>query len=306
MKHPIETGQYLLLTPVLRKMLNCLESWVDYRNPGGIVYGRPRTGKTTLIDAAEKFLSKTRPRLFGTRVDCNNYTKITERTFFADLLRRAGHAFSERGTAATLRERYIEYVAQRAQDAGDNIALLYVDEAHRLHENHYLWLMDVYNGLHHYRVDLVTILVGQEELRDIREMLLRDNKYQIVARFMNLTYCFEGIANVTECRICLTQYDEEVFPRESNISFTAHYFREAANVEWKIASIAEDLWEAFSFSPIKRPRKRSKFEVPMQAFCRTINYILRVFGPLCDCQPQSDRDKLDEAIEASGFRAMEI
>jgi hypothetical protein len=184
--------------------------------------------------------------------------------------------------------------------------LLYVDEAQRLTKNHYLWLMDVYNGLHHLGVDLLTILVGQEELIKIRTVLVTEGKKQIVDRFMNLTCSFEGVTSLQDLRICLAQYDKEVHPPGSDVSFTAHYFVEAANVGWKLASIAEKLWERFKFARTKRPGKSSQFQVPMQSFCRTANYILRVFGPLCDFEPKLDEDRLDEAIEASGFRGTDI
>lgn len=286
--------------------INQVQAWKIFVDANRDAVIRPRAGKTTLIDTAQQFLGETKPNLFSTRVDCNNYTKITEKTFFTDLLRGAGHAFCEKGTAATLRVRFIEYVAQTVLDKGENIALLFVDEAQRLTENHYLWLMDVYNGLHHHDIDLLTILVGQEQLIDIRTLLVSDKKQQIVDRFMNLTCSFEGLTTLKDLRTCLAQYDREVYPPESDITYTAHYFSEAVNVGWKLAAIAEDLWEEFKFSPTKRPNKRSKFQVPMQSFCRTINYILRVFGPLCDFEPKLDKKRLDEAIKASGFRGMDI
>jgi hypothetical protein len=53
--HPIETGRYLLATNQIIRLHDNLVRWIENRAPGGIIYGRPRLGKTRAIHALSIF-----------------------------------------------------------------------------------------------------------------------------------------------------------------------------------------------------------------------------------------------------------
>lgn len=49
-QHPIESGNYHIATNEILNLYNVINKWIKNRLPGGIVYGRPRLGKTRAIE----------------------------------------------------------------------------------------------------------------------------------------------------------------------------------------------------------------------------------------------------------------
>lgn len=50
--------------------------------------------------------------------------------------------------------------------------ILIMDEAHRLTESHFIWLMDIHNQLDRAKISMTEICVGQEELLTRRTFFL--------------------------------------------------------------------------------------------------------------------------------------
>lgn len=117
----------------------------------------------------------------------------------------------------------------------------FIDDAQRLVEIHYDWLMDLYNDLDHYGITLTTILVGQKELVHQRSAFISGDKFQIVGRFMSHEYQFKGIENLNNLRICLTGYDDYCeYPTNSNWSFTKYFFSESFTRGYRLHHSAEE------------------------------------------------------------------
>lgn len=142
--HPIETTRYLLGTPVIINFYDAVCCWIDNRTPGGMIYGRPRLGKTKAIH----YLAQVLPERFGKKMPifllpCRDYRAASEAIFFEDLLRAAGHAIIERGKASAKRDRLREFLAEKVAASEQNRLILFVDEAQKLHEHQYKWLIDL-------------------------------------------------------------------------------------------------------------------------------------------------------------------
>ncbi|MGG0815514.1 hypothetical protein ABE142_23045 [Paenibacillus alvei] len=54
--HPIEQGHYVLPTREVLKLMETLMKTVSNRNPGIIVYGRPRIGKSSAIQFVLRYI----------------------------------------------------------------------------------------------------------------------------------------------------------------------------------------------------------------------------------------------------------
>jgi hypothetical protein len=300
--HPIQTTRYLLFTPSIEALLNEVCQWIENRVPGGMVYGKPRIGKTRAIKYLRLLLiqkfSDTLPII---TLSCNDYTVPREGAFFQDLLRVAGHAVWKGGNAAAKRHRLNEFLIQKIELSGHDRLILFVDEAQKLHEQHYKWLIDLHNELDRHGLVLIVVLVGQEELLHQFSTFQLTKKTQIIGRFMSHQFRFRGLKSAHEMRTCLRNYDvNSEYPPGSSFAFTRYYFPAAFESGLRLEKYASVLWEAF-----REVREEAQLpitrEIPMQYFCRTVEYVLKQFGTLEELARDLSLAQWKEAISKSGY-----
>lgn len=301
-RHPIETGRYLLGTQVIDTFNEVICKWIDNRAPGGMIYGKPRFGKTRAI----LYLSRLLPERFGETLpvisfSCRDYRVASESVFFEDLLRAAGHSIIQKGNSTAKRERLCEFLFEKV-DASDQYKLiLFIDEAQKLHEIHYNWLIDIHNELDGAGINFIVLLIGQHELVHQYSAFSQTEKLQIIGRFMVHQHEFHGLRGIDDVVVCLNGYDEDSeHPTGSNWSFTRYYYPAIFAAGWRLSHSSKDLWEAFL-----QIRDEYGFagdpDIPMQYFCRTVEYVMRNYSTLGDDQPNLSINVWKEAIHASGY-----
>jgi hypothetical protein len=213
-------------------------------------------------------------------------------------------------------------MAQLALESGRGVIVLLVDEAQQLHEKHYRWLMGIHNLLNLRSVHLITILVGQHQLTHQRTAFLRGQKENIVGRFMVHMFEFRGLHTEKETELTLTEYDQEEYPVESGWSYTRYFAPIPFSRGWRLAHIAPVLWKSFmaakalaSQAPKKNGRqagtqassknsidaKTVRTDIPMQYFCRTVEYIIMHLAEIDLSNEEAVRNLTTTAIAASGF-----
>ncbi|MDP3598716.1 MAG: ATP-binding protein, partial [Nitrospirota bacterium] len=163
--HPVYTGKYLLPTPPLARLCDDIRRWLDMRAPGAMVEGPQRFGKTRSV----RFSIKELKHIYGDNFpvfsfDCRDYRFPSDSVFFGDILDDLGHGMSRSGTATARRARLIQYLCHRAAETDHRRLVLIADEAQKLREFHYKWLVDLYNELERKDITPTMILVGQPEL----------------------------------------------------------------------------------------------------------------------------------------------
>lgn len=305
--HPIETGKYLISTNEIDRMYQTVIRWIENRIPGAIIYGRPRLGKTRAIT----YLINCLPQDFGEKmpiyhIRCRKYKNPNENTFFEDLLNSVGHSIISSGKPNMKRTRLIRFLVERADFSGNNKIVFFIDDAQRLVEIHYDWLMDIYNELDHYGITLSTILVGQKELVHQRSAFINGEKFQIVGRFMSQEYQFKGIETLNDLRICLMGYDDNSeYPSNSNWSFTKYFFSESFTRGYRLQHSAEELLEIF-IDLRREYGLPQKIEIPMQYVTLTIEYALKRFGENGLNLQMLERTHWKEAIDNSGYIQSEL
>lgn len=277
--HPVETGNYHIPTNEILSLYSEVSKWIINRSPGGIIYGRPRLGKTRAI----KFLNAFLKDEFGSNLPvfhmcCNQYRAPNESAFFGDLLKDLGHSQYLTGKADMKRDRLIKFLLERAEASAQHRIILFIDDSQRLFELNYAWLMDIYNQLDRCNISMTVILVGQEELIHQRSAFIQAGKMQIVGRFMIHEYKFSGVKSIDDLRTCLEGYDlASEYPENSGWSFTKYYFPEAFTSGKVLSSCAEELFD--QFIKLRSEAKIMKsIEIPMQYITLTIDHCLRVFG----------------------------
>lgn len=300
--HPIETTRYILPTPSIDSSYNAVLKWIENRAPGGMIYGKPRLGKTRAI----KYLSRLLTEKFGDKLPvitlpCRDYKVPSESTFFGDLLRSAGHALHNKGKPAAKRDRLLEYLSEKVEFSLQNRLVFFIDEAQKLHEQHYKWLIDLHNELDVREVAVIVLLVGQEELVHQYSAFQQTEKTQIVGRFMVHQCKFHGLRGAREIKKCLRAYDvDSEYPDGSGWSFTRYFYPAVFGLGFRLASYADLLWEAFRLirDECGLPGNR---ELPMQYFCRTVEFVLRRYGTLEEVSQEISIEMWKEAIRASGY-----
>ncbi len=266
-----------------------------------MIYGKPRLGKTRAI----QYLSRLLAEKFGDSlpvitVPCRDYKVPSEATFFEDLLRAAGHALYKSGKAAAKRDRLIEYLSEKVELSLQNRLILFLDEAQKLHEQQYKWLIDLHNELDARDVTTIVLLVGQDELIHQYSAFQQTQKTQIIGRFMVHQLRFHGLKGTREIKKCLKAYDVAEYPDGSGWSFTRYFYPAVFNSGFRLASYADTLWEAFRLTKDECGLLGNR-EIPMQYFCRTVEFALRRYGTNEEVTGEISIEMWKEAIRASGY-----
>lgn len=300
--HPVETGHYVLATPAILNLLDSIKQWIDARATGGIVFGIQRFGKSRAI----RYLASQLPEIFAKalpvlRFNCREYRTPTEGVFFEDLLRAFGHALYKSGKPAAKRDRLTEFLREKVEASGQSRLIMFVDEAQKLHEIQYKWLIDLFNELDELGVSPTALLVGQPELVHQRNAFVRARKRQILGRFMAQQHHFVGLRSASDMRVCLFGYDENSeYPPGSGWSFTQYYFPAAFAEGWRLANEADTVWRAF-VEVHGESRLAGAPEIPMQYFVGAVRYVLRQYGSLSDAAPAISLNIWKEAVHRSGY-----
>ncbi|WP_241970846.1 ATP-binding protein [Brevibacillus sp. Leaf182] len=305
--HPIEEQSYIIPTNEVLRMFQAISKWIKYRSPGGIIYGRPRLGKTRAIE----YLLRILPNEFGNDLPVFHirtlHTKLAnEGVFFETLLKDVGHGVPFSGKPSIKRDRLAKFLAEKGDTSRHKRIVMFIDEAQCLHELNYGWLMDIYNELDQNRIAMTVILVGQEELLHRRTLFMETKRHQIIGRFMVHEHRFTGIKTKDDLSICLSGFDQLAeFPKGSGWSYTRFFFPEAYAVGNRLQDCSEELFDVFS-SLRQQAKIRGTFEIPMQYLITTIEYALLEFGANGRNIGWVTKALWEEAIYASGYIHAEL
>ncbi|WP_225446628.1 ATP-binding protein [Paenibacillus rhizovicinus] len=297
----------MLQTNQIESLKETIVRWVDNRVPGGIVYGRPRLGKTRAI----KYLMHVLPAEFDQRIPvyslkCRQYKVINENVFFEDILKDINHAYPSSGKASQKRERLTKYLKENVESSGQHRLVFFLDDAQRLADIQYGWLMDINNELDSLGISLTVILVGQKELIHQRSAFQQAKKFQLIGRFMIDDYRFSGVKNVDDAQTCLAGYDQySDYPEGSGWSFTRYFLPDAFARGFRLEDCAADLFDCFC-SARTEAGLFQKAEIPMQYFTLTVDYVLRRYGRNGEDLNQINRLQWNNAIKNSGYIKAEV
>ncbi|MEK4058512.1 MULTISPECIES: ATP-binding protein [Paenibacillus] len=307
--HPIETGDYIIPTKEVLRLMGSMTRIVNNRLPGMIVYGRPRIGKTWAlrfaIDHLPTNFDAPLPILYA---NCNSYRVPSEEKFYSDLLSDFKFPFISKRNSSELRRQVVNFMLEKAEKSKLRRLVLIIDEAHRLTEAHYNWLMDIYNALVQKKISMTVISVGQEELLSRRTFFLEQKRSQIIGRFMTHEHDFHGIRTWEDMQLILSGYDSpeiSCYPEASGCSFSQYFFPEGYKKKERLESEAKMLFELFA-DLRKEHGVSAALEIPMEYFSFTIENALKKYGIHGDQHYWINKAQWREAIEMSGYVESEI
>ncbi len=296
-RHPVYTGDYNIQTSSIDKLLGEVTNWIDSRNPGGIIYGRARIGKTRAIHILSKQLKK----IYGSDLPIFNVLicehKSSEKYLYLEMLKDIGHTLAKSNRHPTdLKTNLVNHLISEGKSSSLGQVIIFIDEAGFMSIDDFNYLIDIYNRLERAHVQLTAILVGTSELISLKKTLMQLNKQQIVERFMVREYNFRGIQSVKDLQVCLAEYDYTEYPENSGWSFTKYFYPEAVSDGKKLNTLAEDLFLCFTEAIGTRI-----VEIPMQYATSTVENCFRRFG--CDGINVyfPSREEWMQAIKDSGY-----
>ncbi|EAZ85485.1 hypothetical protein BB14905_14850 [Bacillus sp. B14905] len=301
-KHPIETGRYIICTEQINNAKAIVFNWIDKRMPGAIIYGKPRMGKTSLINYIRRTLNEEFDTPIPTfHIMCKTYASPKESTFFGDLLASVGHSLSLEGSTPEKRIRLNNYLVNTVEKSNQNKLVFFIDDAQRLTDIQYNWLMDIYNELDAYGICLISVLVSQEEIITRLNRFRERKLTQIIGRFMSDDYRFTGVMTKDDLSYLLNEYDEgSEYPVGSNISFTQHYFPTNYEKGFRLFNYLPQLLSAFAQIQDEHDIVEFK-EIPMLYITRAVEFILRNYSENEHNVSEITVQNWIEAIEESGY-----
>ncbi|MEB1806014.1 MAG: ATP-binding protein [Bacillaceae bacterium] len=303
--YPIETGRYLIATNEIDRLYKKVVQCLTNRSPGAIIFGRPRLGKTRALEYLMHILPEEFERIPIYFLCCREYNKPSENIFFQDILIDIRHGVPYSGKADRKRQRLLWFLIEQVNKSGQNKIVFFFDDAQRLHEIQYGWLMDIYNELDRAGISLTVFLVGQEELLSQRSVFVEEGKHQIIGRFMVQQQQFNGIKTKSDLKEVLIGYDQYSYPPESGWTMTKYYFPDAFEEGFRLENYSDLLFDVF-VQLRKEASISGKIEIPMQYLTLTIEYILRQFGIEGEVLEYLKREHFEEGVENSGYINAEL
>lgn len=228
----------------LRGSLQCGES-------GVLVFGTPRLGKT----CATRWVLKALRGELGlkcwipwTEVPCRGIEELSKKSsgpFFRHLLSSTKYRYSERLTNDRLRKQTATHLVSRGLRSQMRTYILFFDEAHKLTEQRFEWLLELSNEMNQLGVRLFCLFVGQSELLDRRKEFINKGLEQLLERFMQAEFAFRGLESRSELEEVLHRYDEVEYPPKSGLRFPETFVPLACAAGFKLADLADPLWNEF-------------------------------------------------------------
>ena len=274
----ISSPGFIIKTKEIRELEERLLSCLSTTACGAIIYGRPRIGKTrAMMSVAEGIRAKYGDGFPVVMWDITDHA-ITEKNFYTSLLMAMGIGHVPgRPTALALKERVLNELAIAAYRMPFKKAVIMLDEAWKLSEKDFSWLMDLYNILSRKDILLTCFLFGTRELKDAKEQFKKLGKDQIVGRFMVNEFQFHGMREAEELKLCLMAMDRMTVQTQegaTSVPVSDAYFPNREGAEF--FGLGDDYWKAFMQA--REDFRLKSADVPMKYFIDSFILLLQDCG----------------------------
>ena len=276
-----------------------IEQVLAFGTTGALIYGRPRLGKTRAIKIITADLAKTFPDM---PVFCKYSIKHVpnEKQFYSEMLTVVGLAAKRTMTGHEMRILLKDAMIAAAEHTKFRRICLFIDEAQMLNLVDYTCLIDLYNLLDHEDIQLSVFLVGQPELVKQKEAFKIAHQDQIIGRFMMREAEFSGIRSSESLAHVLNEIDTADNLRGDASSLTELLYGDSAVNGETLASIADDLYEAFLEQ--NRLAGIRHNDIGMKYIIETLAYLFAQYSDL-GLHPAGfpDKDLLLRCVQSIGY-----
>jgi len=182
-------------TPEIQELAHALTEQIRLDQPGMIVNGPPRNGKSRACGYVAAILSECvgYPVTVLTWTIPESLTGVSARVFLQERMIQSDCQAVTHRDLAVLRNRHITHMSERANADGAKRIVIIVDEAQNLWREDYGALVFFFNELERRRLRPFFLLVGQPELGKQADQWMSEDAQQMVGRFSTRTHAYLGI-----------------------------------------------------------------------------------------------------------------
>ncbi len=298
----ISSSDFIIKTKAIHDLENKLLSWLSTTACGGIVYGRARIGKTKALNSIAETIRQKYGENFPVIIWNVTDHAVTEKNFYTSLLMAMGlERIPTHSTALALKERCLNELAMAAYETAFRKVVIMLDEAWKLSEKDFAWLMDLYNNLNRKDILLTCFLFGTKELKGYKSTLKSIGQDQIVGRFMINEFQFFGMLEPQELMLCLLAFDKMTTKTEwggSDTPLIDFFFPN--HEESRFCSLADSYWTAFM--QVKAKHNIKSKDIPMKYMIDSFILLLQRYGRFSsDHIAFPGIKELVECVELSGY-----
>lgn len=298
----ISSADFNIKTKAIWELQTQVLSWLSTSTCGAIVYGRARIGKTRALSSVAVGIQDKYGSEFPVVIwDITDHA-VTEKNFYTSLLMAMGFQNIPRAhTALALKERVLNELYLAAVKTPFKRVVIMLDEAWKLDEKDFSWLMDLYNNLNHKDIQLICFLFGTRELKDFKTEFKDQGKDQIVGRFMINEFQFCGIQDIKELAVCLMALDKKTIRTndgDSTILVSDYFFPDREGRTF--LDLVNDYWNAFLY--IQGEYCIKSTDIPMKYLIDSFILMLKNYGKFSPCKvafPTSE--ELIKCVRESGY-----
>lgn len=248
--HPLmlTAGGYQFPTPSVDYAFTQLVDAITSGLTGIAWVAFPRYGKTSAVEIFKKMLKSTYPEMVVISFIAKSHKSPNEILFYSELLNAAALASPPGRNKDDYLKRLTRSLCTCAASSRSRRVILLIDEAQKLKQDDYAWLIDVSNELRNLHVSLTVALFAQPVLVSQREIFRQTGMEEIIGRFMVTVENFEGTKNANELEKIMYFYDDPVvteYPVGSRCSCTEFFLPYAYRNGWRLHKHAQIFWNAF-------------------------------------------------------------
>lgn len=249
-------------TPEIQELAHAITEQIRLDQPGMIVNGPPRNGKSRACCYVAAILSDCvgYPVTVFTWTIPQSLTGVSARVFLQERMIQSDCLAVTHRDLAVLRNRHITHMSERANADGARRIVIIVDEAQNLWHEDYGALVFFFNELERRRLRPFFLLVGQPELGKQADQWMTEDAQQMVGRFSTRTHAYLGI-RLDDLEEVLTGFDDDGDGPEATAAFRTS--PKAYAEGWRVAELAPLMRDA-----VKRLGKshnvQEEIRLPMQ------------------------------------------
>ena len=229
-------------TPEIERLVQAVVEQIRLDQPGMIVGGTQRNGKSRACSYLEAILSESVGYPVAICVWTMSENAVaSNRIFIQERMLQSGCDAVTHRDIAVLRNRLLVHLAERAAAIGAKRLVIFIDEAQFLAPDDYAALVFLFNGLERRGLRPFFLLVGQPELNQIADQWLTQDAQQMVGRFSTRIHEYLGI-RLDDLERVLAGFDDEQDGPDACAAFRT---APAAYAEgWRVEHLAPILRQA--------------------------------------------------------------
>ncbi len=294
--HPFTRDNSVLHSRPAVNFVKEMLGWIDVRRPGGLLYGKPRLGKTRAIKLGARAVRNYFPNYISFHVGISDNPSKTLKLLYYQFLRAMRHKYATQGSAAQMEERIINYIIHACPNDEDRGVIFFLDESQNLNTESFGWLVNITNALGEEGVYVHILFCGQPEIRTTFSEIKDEKKEQIVGRFGCSTHKFEGLSDLNDIKIFFRSIDEEIGPEGK--TYTEFFCPDGFGKGWRLESQAEKFMDSYKeiFSELALPRT----DIPMEFVSKPVQLLFKstLRGNL---KPPYGKESIVTAIKQAGY-----